>query len=88
MQEQLAAQTDLVAAAADSYRLANARYTKGVDTYLNALDAQRTLYSAEQNLVSTRQTALDNQVTLYRVLGGGLADSDTASAMHIEATRP
>jgi len=76
MQEQLAAQVALVAAATDSYQLANARYTKGVDTFLNALDSQRTLYSAEQSLVSAKLTALDNQVTLYRVLGGGLGDGD------------
>jgi multidrug efflux system outer membrane protein len=73
MAEQLSAQTALLDAAQDSHRLAEARYAKGVDTYLNALDAQRTLYSAEQTLVSTRLTALNNQVTLYRVLGGGLA---------------
>jgi multidrug efflux system outer membrane protein len=75
IQEQLDAQTALVDAAADSYQLAEARYTKGVDTFLNALDAQRTLYSAEKALVSARLTASDNVVTLYRVLGGGLVET-------------
>lgn len=73
MAEQLSAQTALVDAAADSYRLANARYTSGIDTFLTALDSQRTLYTAQQTLITTRLTALDNRVTLYRVLGGGVS---------------
>lgn len=76
IQEQLDAQSALVDAAADSYQLAEARYGKGVDTFLNALDAQRTLYDAEKALVSARLTASDNVVTLYRVLGGGLAGGE------------
>jgi multidrug efflux system outer membrane protein len=76
IQDQLDAQRALVDAAADSYQLAEARYTKGVDTFLNALDAQRTLYNAEKSLVSARLTASDNIVTLYRVLGGGLAGEE------------
>jgi multidrug efflux system outer membrane protein len=74
IQEQLDAQRALVDAAADSYQLAEARYSKGVDSFLNTLDAQRSLYNAEKSLVSARLTASDNVVTLYRVLGGGLAD--------------
>jgi multidrug efflux system outer membrane protein len=74
MQEQLAAQHDLVTAAGGSYELASARYAKGVDTYLNALDAHRTLYSAQSALVTVRLTALQNRVELYRALGGGLAE--------------
>jgi multidrug efflux system outer membrane protein len=77
MREQLAAQEALVVAANDSYQLATARYVKGVDTFLNALDAQRTLYSAQKSLVTARLTALDNQVTLYRALGG---DSGSATS--------
>lgn len=73
IQEQLDAQRALVDAAADSYQLAEARYSKGVDSFLNTLDAQRSLYNAEKSLVSARLTASDNAVTLYRVLGGGLA---------------
>jgi len=72
--EQLSAQAALVDAAADSHRLAHARYTSGVDTFLNALDAQRTLYTAQQALLSVQVSALDNRVTLYRVLGGGVLD--------------
>ncbi|MCE1186119.1 MAG: efflux transporter outer membrane subunit, partial [Rhodocyclales bacterium] len=77
----LNAQQKLVDAAAASYRLSDARYQKGVDSYLSALDAQRTLYTARQNLVSLRLTAASNAVTLYKVLGGGdLEHTPPASA--------
>jgi len=69
--EQLAAQQSLTDANAESYRLSQARYDKGVDSYLNVLDSQRALYSAQQNLIATRLTRLGNLVTLYKVLGGG-----------------
>ena len=71
--EQYKAQEGLVEANANSYTLYDMRYQKGVDTYLNALLAQRALYSAEQTLINVRLEELDNRVTLYRVLGGGLA---------------
>ncbi|WPD75478.1 efflux transporter outer membrane subunit [Dickeya fangzhongdai] len=70
--EQQAAQRDYVAAAERSYQLASNRYQAGVDTYLNVLDAQRTLYSARQSLLSLEQSRLDNLITLYNVLGGGV----------------
>ncbi len=72
LSEQLAAQTALVDASRSSLRLAQARFNAGVDNYLNVLDAQRNLYSAQQNLITTRQSHLSNQVTLYKVLGGGV----------------
>jgi multidrug efflux system outer membrane protein len=74
IQEQLDAQSALVDAAKEGYRLADARYNKGADSFLNALISQRTLYSAQKTLVTTRLTALENMVTVYRVLGGGLAE--------------
>ncbi|MCA6999570.1 efflux transporter outer membrane subunit [Dickeya solani] len=70
--EQQAAQRDYVTAAERSYQLASNRYRAGVDTYLNVLDAQRTLYSARQTLLSLEQSRLDNLITLYNVLGGGV----------------
>jgi multidrug efflux system outer membrane protein len=76
IQQQLDAQQALVAAASRSYDLSLARYKGGVDSFQNALEAQRTMYSAKQSLISTRLTDLDNRITLYRVLGGGLAESE------------
>src|SRR5690606_31260316 len=54
-----------------SYRLSDARYRGGVDSFLGVLDAQRTLYLAEQELIVARLSDAANRVTLYRVLGGG-----------------
>ncbi|MEN6424711.1 MAG: efflux transporter outer membrane subunit [Phycisphaerales bacterium] len=69
--EQVAAQQSLVDAVARTHRLSNARYEKGIDSYLGVLDAQRSLYAAQQGLVWLRLAKLANQVRLYAVLGGG-----------------
>jgi multidrug efflux system outer membrane protein len=68
---QVAAQESLVHAMAETYRLSQARYDKGIDSYLGVLDAQRSLYYAQQALVFLRLKKLANQVTLYAALGGG-----------------
>ena len=69
--EQLAAQQSLTEATAASLRLSQARFEGGVDSYLNVLDAQRSLYGAQQGVIATRLTRLLNLVNLYKVLGGG-----------------
>jgi multidrug efflux system outer membrane protein len=69
--QQLSAQQSLVSAVAETYRLSNARYTKGIDSYLSVLDAQRSLYGAQQGLIALRLAQFTNRVTLYKVLGGG-----------------
>ncbi len=69
--QQIAAQQSLVEAVAETYRLAHMRYTRGIDSYLGVLDAQRSLYGAQQGLIALRMVRLVNQITLYRVLGGG-----------------
>ncbi|SDJ33272.1 outer membrane protein, multidrug efflux system [Pseudomonas delhiensis] len=71
LQEQVRAQALLVKANAHSYDLARARYEQGVDTYLNALDAQRALFAAQQELVATELAREQNRVALYKALGGG-----------------
>jgi outer membrane protein, multidrug efflux system len=69
--DQRRAQEALAAADADAYRLAQMRFRSGADSYLGTLDAQRSLYAAQQGLVTVRQAELTNQVTLYKALGGG-----------------
>lgn len=71
--DQLAAQQSLTDATAESHRLSQARYDKGIDSYLNVIVAQRALYVAQQNLISVRLAKLNNQTTTYKVLGGGAA---------------
>lgn len=67
---QLNAQIALAAASRDNFRLSDARYRGGIDTFLQSLDAQRSLYQAQRSLVQTRLTGATNLVTLYRTLGG------------------
>ncbi|MCM0082913.1 efflux transporter outer membrane subunit [Geomonas sp. Red32] len=69
--DQLTAQQALVNSSTVSYQLSETRYQGGVDNYLSVLDAERSMYSAEQGLVSLRLSRLSNLVTLYKVLGGG-----------------
>ncbi|MCY1205980.1 Outer membrane protein OprM [compost metagenome] len=72
---QLEAQQSLVNATTESYLLSEARFRRGVDSYLNVLDSQRSLYSAQQNLIGTRLSRLTNLVTFYKTLGGGWLES-------------
>ncbi len=74
---QLAARQDNVAAALENYRLSDARYRAGIDNFLVSLDAQRTLYSAQQALAAARLLRADSVVALYRAIGGDeLTDPD------------
>ena len=68
--DQVAAQKRNLAAAAETLTLESARYRGGIDTFLNTLIAQRTLYTTQQTFVETQLTAANNLVTLYQVLGG------------------
>ena len=69
--EQLRAQQAQANAEAVRFKLAGLRYDNGIASYLDALDAQRSLFSAQQSLVQTRLAQLQSQVTLYKTLGGG-----------------
>jgi outer membrane protein TolC len=66
-----AQQKSLVTTLQDRSRLAYLRYQGGVDTQLNALDADRDLFAAELNLAQTRRNELLALVQLYKALGGG-----------------
>ncbi|MDO6695216.1 efflux transporter outer membrane subunit [Aliiglaciecola sp. 3_MG-2023] len=78
IQDQLNSEKSLVLASTRSYVLSLARYKGGIDNFQSVLEAQRTMYQANQSLILTKQADLENRITLYRVLGGGLAD-DNAS---------
>jgi outer membrane protein, multidrug efflux system len=68
--DQAGAQTRLEAAARDTAMLTDARYRGGVASFLESLDAQRSLYSARRSLASTRLVRARNLVDLYRAIGG------------------
>jgi multidrug efflux system outer membrane protein len=69
--EQLRAQQAQVTAEQDRVRLSDLRYRNGAASYLDLLDAQRSLFAAQQALVQLQALGLQNSVALYRVLGGG-----------------
>ena len=70
MHDQLEAQEAFAAAAESAYDLSLARYRAGVETFLETLVAQRTLYVARQSLALTRLAQAQNLVDLYVALGG------------------
>jgi multidrug efflux system outer membrane protein len=70
IRDQEDAQGQLVEASADAYRISEARYQGGIESYLQTLDSQRSLYNAERGLVQVRLTRATNLVNLYRALGG------------------
>jgi len=68
---QVQAQRDLLATSEDYYNLAERRYRTGVDSYLTVLDAQRQLFSVQQQLISDRLAQMTSEVNLFKALGGG-----------------
>ena len=81
--EQLRAQQAQANAESVRYKLSNLRYQNGIASQLDLLDAQRSLFAAQQAVVQTRLAQLQSQVTLYRVLGGGWTEpADTAQPVN------
>lgn len=66
----LGAQTGMVLATQKAFDLSQARFKAGVDNYLTVLDAQRSLYAAQQTLITLRLAEQTNRVTLWKALGG------------------
>ncbi|MEZ5705610.1 MAG: efflux transporter outer membrane subunit [Burkholderiaceae bacterium] len=58
-------------AESERFRLADLRYRNGVASYLDVLDAQRSLFVTQQALSQTRLAQQQNRVALYKALGGG-----------------
>ncbi|MEO8155280.1 MAG: efflux transporter outer membrane subunit [Rhizobacter sp.] len=69
--EQARAQLAQTRAEESRFRLSDLRYKNGASSYLDALDAQRSLFTAQQAAVLAQLAQVQNQVTLYKVLGGG-----------------
>jgi NodT family efflux transporter outer membrane factor (OMF) lipoprotein len=78
--DQLRAQSNVAEAEAVRLRLSTLRYDNGVSSYLELLDAQRSLFTARQGVIQTRLQLLQNQVLLYRALGGGWSAESPAPA--------
>lgn len=79
LREQMAALQAQVQAEAERARLAQARWRFGASGYLEVLDAQRSLYSAQISLIQTQAQAMANQAMLFKALGGGSVSERPAS---------
>ncbi|MBS0508140.1 MAG: TolC family protein [Proteobacteria bacterium] len=70
LDDRLAAQDSLIAATRRALELSDARFRLGADNYLTVLDAQRSLYAAQQAEITLQLAEQINRITLYKVLGG------------------
>lgn len=68
------AQQEQAEAEAERFRLAELRYRNGVASFLDVLDAQRSLFATQQALSQTRLAQRQNQVALFKALGGGWSE--------------
>jgi multidrug efflux system outer membrane protein len=71
LHEQLEVQGRQVVALSTYSRLARARYEGGYTSYIEVLDAERSLFNAQLSQTQTQAAALVSFVTLYKVMGGG-----------------
>ena len=62
---------DAVAANRRALQMANQLYIRGLNDFLNVLDAQRSFYASENDLAQSEATTASNLVALYKALGGG-----------------
>lgn len=86
--DQLQAQQNLVDADTRYYTLAKMRFTAGIDTYLTVLVAQDSLLSARLNLVTLQLAQRQNEITLYKALGGGWQADSTPTPTPTPAPAP
>jgi len=71
LQQREVLQTQVEERAREALRLAEIRYREGADDLLSVLDAQRTLFDAQDQLAQVRRDRLDGAVALFKALGGG-----------------
>ena len=75
--QHLAAHDSLVKTSEEYYALADRRYREGIDNQLTLLDAQRLLFDAKQQRISTQFAKLASEINLYKALGGGYTEENT-----------
>lgn len=72
---------DAVKSSRDSLHLANQLYSNGLVSFINVLDAERSVYLAEDALVQSDKTVTENVISLYKALGGGWEDLELSSQL-------
>jgi NodT family efflux transporter outer membrane factor (OMF) lipoprotein len=81
VRQQEALQAEVRTKAQNALRLAEVRYREGADDLLTVLDAQRSLFDAQDRLAQVRLDRLESAVSLFRALGGGWTNTEGAAAM-------
>ena len=72
---------DAVTSSQESLRLANQLYANGLSNFINVLDAERSLYQAQDALVQSERTVSTDLISLYKSLGGGWETGADAQAI-------
>ena len=75
MDRELSARREYAEAAAKAYELADVSYKAGAVSFNDVLTSQRAMVGAKQALISTELARTASVVTLYKVLGGGAAET-------------
>ena len=89
LHDQLQAQLQQMEAEQSRLKLSTLRYDNGISSYLDLLDAQRSMFALEQAVVQVRLAQLQNQVQLYKALGGGWTEpSSTAPSVETTTAPP
>ncbi|RRD57821.1 efflux transporter outer membrane subunit [Comamonadaceae bacterium OH2545_COT-014] len=86
--DQLGALEQQAHAEQERFGLADLRYRNGVASYLDMLDAQRSLFATEQALAQARLAQRVNEVQLYKALGGGWHDAAAENPPGAASARP
>ena len=74
-----------VAANRHALDLAMDRYTSGLESFLSVLDAQRSVYAADDQLVQSEKDQAITLIAVYKALGGGWSfDEDPAAPPQVE----
>ena len=81
--EQASAEGKRVAALTGYLDLANSRYTEGVTSYLEVLDADRNLYSSDLEYTLTKAAVYKSVISVYRALAGGWLDRASATSFQV-----
>jgi NodT family efflux transporter outer membrane factor (OMF) lipoprotein len=64
-----------------SEMLARERYVEGYDSYIDVVDAQRSLYAAQDSLAQSDQLLIDDLIAIYKALGGGWGKDEQVRAV-------
>jgi NodT family efflux transporter outer membrane factor (OMF) lipoprotein len=86
--QQIEQQQETVASAQRNFDVATARYTTGLDPYLNVFTAQATLLANQQTVITLRVQQMTSSVQLIEALGGGWNVNQLPSEHEVAAKRP